>query len=44
MSRTKPLVPACKLCGAPFTGLRGWINYAFRDVEPFSKNPNICNT
>jgi hypothetical protein len=43
MRRIKPTTQRCKLCGVPFTGIRGWINYTFKDIEPFSKNPNICN-
>jgi hypothetical protein len=37
------LTRSCKLCGVPFTGLRGWWQRTFRDVEPFRKNPNVCN-
>ena len=34
----------CKLCGVPFTGLRGWYARTFKGIEPFYKNPNICNS
>jgi adenylate cyclase len=35
---------SCKLCGVPFTGLRGWYARTFKGIEPFYKNPNICNS
>ncbi len=37
------LTPQCRLCGVPFTGVRGWLFHAFWGVEPFRKNPNLCN-
>ncbi len=35
---------ACKLCRVPFVGVPGWFFHAFFGIEPFQKNPNICNS